>query len=1092
MSSEQPTPTEQQLADWLAECDERLAAGDPASSIDTCGAPSGMAPRVLRDLECVELLRAVWPQARRQATADRHESATDALPCRIGRFEIRRELGQGGYGVVFLAFDPQLGREVALKIPRAEGLLTRDLRSRFQHEARIAAALDHPNIVPVYDAGELGPVCYIASAYCPGVSLAEWLQNRSQPVGLAVAAELVAMLADAVHHAHSRGVLHRDLKPGNIILCPLDESRTPDHGGGSRLEFIPRLTDFGLAKLIEAADQGHTRTHAVLGTPEYMSPEQAAGHSRSITIASDVYGLGVILYELLAGRPPFRAATSLATLRLVEKQAPVNPSRSRPGVPRDLETICLKCLEKEPARRYLTAHDLAADLRRYLAGEPVAARPAGGMERVARWCRRNPLETGLIWSIALVLVASTGLSTYLWLEALGRREAEIDAAVATVEAREAHNATNLAHEHLYLAKMLLAQSKWESVEMGNLAALLEATRPEHTLGADYRGFEWYYWQRSRHSDLATFHFEQPVYRACFSPDGNWLAVGGEAGKVWIVEAASGRRVRELSGHTGPVWGLSFNSRGDRLASGADDGTVRIWDARQGSELSILKGPSADVTGVAFSPDDRCIAAASEDHTVWVWDAANGAQVSRYMGHSGPVWNVAFDHDSQQVLSCGDDGVHIWRARSAEQIQVLRHDNPVYCADMSADGRRSATASEDGRVRIWDLTAGERVVVLGGHKRGVRWVEFGADGQLLSAARDGVVRLWDTAGNERLVLQGHLDMVDCAVFSHDFERIASASRDGTVKIWDARRTRQPRTVLGHHEVVESATFSADGQRIASVDRDGVVLVHDTETERVLFERSDHAGSLRSVAFYPNGRWLAVAGDEGILRIYDVEAKRQVYELPGHTGPVQALALSRDGRVLASAGADRAIHLWDSERGTLLRRLPSTAADIRGIAFSPDGQQLIAGGSDHSANVWDLEQGRIRMSLKEHTGPVYAVAFSPDGSRVATGGHDMSVRVWDSRDGRLLFLLNGHNSAVNGVAFSSDGRRLATASMDTTIKLWDMATGQELLTLKGHKSEVQSVIFSADDRLLLSAGMDHTVKLWDARPIDLAPETAVADK
>ena len=279
MIPESPQPEEEQLIAWLAACDGALAAGAPVSSVDDSTLPTQERGRLRRDLNCVDLLRrclgATPSMDGNGAGLSQRTSPAPDLPSRIGRFEIRRELGQGGFGIVFLAFDPQLGREVALKIPRSEVFLNRDVRVRFQIEARIAAALDHPHIAPIYDAGEIGPVCYIASAYCPGPTLVEWLREQTHSPTFEVAAEVISLLADAVQHAHSRGVLHRDLKPGNIILTPTDRSGTPA-SKGNRLDFIPRLTDFGLAKFIESPLEGPTQSNAVLGTPEYMAPNRPA------------------------------------------------------------------------------------------------------------------------------------------------------------------------------------------------------------------------------------------------------------------------------------------------------------------------------------------------------------------------------------------------------------------------------------------------------------------------------------------------------------------------------------------------------------------------------------------------------------------------------------------------------------------------------------------------------------------------------------------------------------------------------------------------------------------------------------------------
>jgi tetratricopeptide (TPR) repeat protein len=397
---------------WLAACDEALAAGSEPSVLYRTAPEVTQRERLERDVAWCQRVRQLWPHLPPGSTPLANVEPTELTqpeapaPTTIGRFHIRRELGRGAFGVVFLAYDPHLGRDVALKLPRAEVLLTPELRVRFEHEARAAAGLDHPNLVPVYEASQEGEVCYIASAYCPGITLQTWLKERTEPVSSRQAAQLIAILADAVEHAHQRGVMHRDLKPSNVLLTELPAA-TDDFG-------VPRITDFGLAKsLMEDGAGEATGSSAILGTPNYMAPEQAQGRSRTVGPAADVYALGTILYELLTGRPPLVGETALVTLQLVVNQEPLAPTRLRPGLARDLETICLQCLHKDPKRRYGSARALAADLRHFLVGEPIAARPVSAWERVVKWARRRPAAAALIVvSILAVLVVAVVVGVY--------------------------------------------------------------------------------------------------------------------------------------------------------------------------------------------------------------------------------------------------------------------------------------------------------------------------------------------------------------------------------------------------------------------------------------------------------------------------------------------------------------------------------------------------------------------------------------------------------------------------------------------------------------------------------------------------------
>jgi tetratricopeptide (TPR) repeat protein len=432
MTPDEAAFLEEQFPLLLAAADEALAAGEPGSFIQAA-VPEELRPRLEREVVLCRMVRELLPKAKAAApssgayaTQAESEPATEGgrlpagLPTRVGRFQIHRELGRGSFGVVFQAYDPRLGREVALKVPHPELMLCPTIRARFRQEARAAATLDHPNLVPVYEAGEENGDCYIASAYCPGANLAAWLRQRTERVPYQMAARIVAALAGAVEHAHRRGVLHRDLKPANVMLEMAEGSSSADGVFG----FVPRVTDFGLAKLLDEtaaleAPGSLTQSGVILGTPNYMAPEQAEGNSKALGPTADVYALGVILYELLTGRPPFQADTPLSTLLLVRQCEPLSPARLRPSLPRDLETICLKCLQKEPRRRYTSAAALEEDLRRYLAGEPILARRTGPLFRLALWCRRKP---GLASTIAIATLAIVVVTLFSFVRVMHERD----------------------------------------------------------------------------------------------------------------------------------------------------------------------------------------------------------------------------------------------------------------------------------------------------------------------------------------------------------------------------------------------------------------------------------------------------------------------------------------------------------------------------------------------------------------------------------------------------------------------------------------------------------------------------------------------
>jgi WD40 repeat protein/serine/threonine protein kinase len=1135
MSAEEVTPLDERCASLLADCHDALLAGEPRSTLARPDVPLELRARLERDLTWARLLDQAWsprpcsgPASAVQAGARPAASGASELPTSIGRFQIRRELGRGGYGIVFQAFDPQLGRDVALKVPRPEAVLTPALRERFLREAKAAAVLDHPNLVPVYDAGEMGLVCYIASAYCPGTNLDAWLKTQSEPVPWPEAAALVATLAEAVDHAHANRVVHRDLKPSNILLGT--ESKvlnTESQVAPGKLStqhsalstFVPRITDFGLAKFHSldagtAAPEYPTQSGAIVGTPRYMAPEQAVGSSLAVGPAADIHALGAILYEVLTGRPPFVAETVLDILEQVRSHDPLPPGRLRPKLPRDLETICLRCLQKEPGKRYASAGELAEDLHRFLAGRPILARPVGTWERAVKWARRRPA--------AAALVAVSSLASLLLVVGL---------AVGLVVISDKQQQTEDAFKR---EKQALAEMEQTSYLNGITSALHELLAGNWGRGEEFlqqcpqklRGWEWHYLKRLRHTPpISPLPVGERItmsgggFDLAFHPNGRLLAVPSSDSRIRVWDTLTGVEAFRVRGHTGRVLGLAFSPDGQRLASTSEDKTVKVWDvsafvarasaavARSPDRATSVElqvpvftcGFSEQVIAVAFSPDGQYLASASGETDkpgkVKVWDAGSGKELLCVGGQAvpNPLVHLAFSPDSRRIASPGlGNTVKVWEISTGRELFTLSgHTAPILHVTFTPDGHRLIAAGRDRLVNIWDLPPGDPV-----RKLTPRWtlrdfstsvwcLALSPDGSRLAVGgprADGNVRVYDMR-SERLLhtLMGDNRVVSVA-FSPDGRRLASAGSERIVRLWDTTTGQEVLSLRGHEGSIGRVLFSPDGQRLASASSDGRVRIWDAASfdenadPRIRTLGGQDDGEFNGVAFAPDGRRLASASSDKSIKLWDIQTGEVVRAFHGHEEAALCVAFSPDGRHLLSGSMDRTVKLWDAQTG---EQLPLAGCDrfellVNSVTFSPDGRTFAAG-AHQEVRVRDLTGQALLPPLQADPEFVSCVAFSRDGKHLATVGHTGIAKIWDVTSG--ITVCSFKSPQENAVAFHPAGKYAASGGSDGTVRLWEPATGQEIhRALSGHIGPVQSVGFSPDGRHLASASLGEVI-VWD---------------
>lgn len=1018
-----------------------------------------------------------------------------AVGTTIGRYQLLELIGEGGMGLVYLADQKEpVRRRVAFKIIKP-GMDSRQVIARFEAERQALALLDHPNIAHILDAGcaETGRP-YFVMEYVRGMSVTRYCDENKLTIEQRL--RLFEQVCEAVQHAHTKGIIHRDLKPSNILVCVHGDRATP------------KIIDFGIAKAVSQplTDKTYvTFQGQLLGTPEYMSPEQVDFATQDIDTRSDIYALGVILYELLAGVLPFESEfferAGLAQIQqTIREQEPVSPSRrltslgekahaiaasrNTQAIPlarrlhRELEWIPLKAMRKDRCRRYRSASEMADDIRNYLNGLPLIAGPETTIYRMQKFVHKHAGSVATVSLVAAAIILGLVVSTVMYFRADDARRKET---IARTRAEQAEQTTKDKAEELrhtlYVNSIQLADAKYREGNIGRVRELLSSCP------ADLRGWEWNHLNYiSDRSTMAMNGHDDPITQVVLSRDGKHVVSSSNDETVRIWNLDTGSEVMTLRWHSDEVQCVAISPDGNRIASGAHDG-IKVWDASTGSELMTLRGHPGGVSSVDFSPDGRKIVSGGYDGTVKIWDAPTGKELATHHGHDY-VFCVRFSPDGKRMASAGGDKiVRLWDAETGAEVKALSgHTDRVFSIAFDPQGGRLVSVGEDKTIRFWDVESGNELMIIPeAHKQHIWCVAFSRDGQrVVSGGYDNAIKVWDAAtGAELLSFPGQGGWISSVLFCPDSERIISATgASKAINVWDASTNRE-RMTLRSQGYNWLAGFSADGRRLMAYDRasDRISILNATDGAEIMTLRG-HNRRLESAVVSPDGKRVASTKVDNTIEVWDADTGTDLWTLHRREGTDLrgGLAFTRDGKHVLASRADNTFTALDTETGAELTTFRGHTAWVVSIVCSPNGRWIASGDLNGAIKIWDAATGTEVATVQTHEPFGLSMAFSPDSRRLASAGIGGAVTLWDVDTAKEIKSLHGHMGAVSSIAFSPDGKRIVSAGwLDTTVRVWDAATGEELLTLHLGKERgpsgmdrVDEVVFSPDGQTLALGG------------------------
>ena len=1022
---------------------------------------------------------------------------------KIGHYELLEQIGEGGMGLLYLAQQREpVKRRVALKVIKP-GMDSKQVIARFEAERQALALLDHPNIAHVFDAGttEAGRP-YFVMEYVKGMSITAYCDQRR--LNIEQRLRLFEQVCEGIHHAHQKGIIHRDIKPSNILVSI--------HGDRA----VPKIIDFGIAKAITQPLTDKTFVTfqgQLLGTPEYMSPEQVDLAIQDIDTRSDIYSLGVVLYELLAGVLPFEresfARLGFAEIqRTIREQEPASPSIRLTNLGeqgktiaasrgtqlitlarrlhRELEWIPLKAMRKDRCRRYRSASEMADDVRHYLNGLPLIAGPETTVYRVKKFVHKHAGSVATASLVSVAIILGLVVSVIFGCRAEQARQQEAAARIQVeqtlIRAEKAEQAAKEKagelRQTLYVNSIQLADAKHRQGDAKAVRTLLESC-PN-----DLRGWEWnhlnYIADQAR---IVLRGASDGVVHPAFSPDGKLIASGGWGKSIKIWDATSGSELMDLTGHEDSVWCVAFSPDGQHLASASADKTVKVWDVESGRELKTLRGHDKGICHVTFSPDGKRIASAERGTAIKIWDAETGSEVTNIQRKRMWVMGMAFSPDGRHIASCNGDGISVWDTASGAEVMTIAsaHKLWVTCVAYSPDGKSIVSCGWDSSIKVWDASTGKQTTVLRSRSQRLNYVSYDSSGDFIVAPDQGnTISVWDTVtGEVVMTFAGHEAIIRSVSFSPDGRRIISGSNDRTIRVWDTSWCKEQ--MLIHMDSFPlGLSYSPDGKRFATGGLAGGVTIWDAAAGMELTTIPDDGSWIEVIAFSPDGRRLATGSSDGTGNIWDATIGSQLatfgeYKESGKE--ILSMAFSPNGSHLVASGNEGVIRVHDTETGKEIMKLLGHKDQVGTLAYYPDGSRILSGCWDGTAKVWDASTGEELLTIRAERDTLCGdIAISHNGKLIATGTNQGSIILWDAETGRQIKRWSAHTGSAKEVAFSLDDRRLVSISrQDSTIKIWETATNVELMTLLPLR-DVYTVAFSPDGHTLAALCVDGVI-LWE---------------